>query len=52
MSKMTWELAGARCLLGLAADKNVRAPVVVATYATGLLSPDFTFQPESPSLKA
>jgi 3-deoxy-7-phosphoheptulonate synthase len=38
--------------LGLAADKNVRAPVVVARYATGLLSPVFTFQPECLSLKA
>ena len=29
MGKMAWELAGARCLLELAADRNVRAPVAV-----------------------
>ena len=30
MGKMAWELAGARCLLELAADRNVRAPVAVS----------------------
>jgi len=33
MSKMAWELAGARCFSELAADTNVRAPVVVPRYA-------------------
>jgi hypothetical protein len=33
--QMAWELAGARCLSELAADRNVRATGAVPTYAPG-----------------